>query len=582
MAVSLDPLVRSAEALIREADDFRPGLLEPGVRDLPERLRKGRLTMAVLGQFKRGKSTLINALLGAQVMPASVLPLTSVVTSVVYGQAPGLDVRFQDGRVEAHPVGSLPAFVTEGGNPKNAKGVAWARMEWPAPFLARPVRIVDTPGVGSVYDHNTEASEAFLSHLDAAVFVLGVDPILTETELAWLGRVKERAEAFFFVLNKTDQLSADEVEQVLRFTQERLSDLWGRPGKLFPLSAKRALQDPADPAFVSFRTELERFLDREGDETLARSARRKLVDGSRGLLSALAIEREAAHRPAEDLKAHLGVLAEEEERLALERPKAHWVLEEASRRIMRELHAIVEEAWEAARNRVVGEVQAAWADAPSVGEGRVAMMRALERRLEPLFKGVLGKAEELGQDGFERALGHLASEYQAHLDRLFETAGQWFGLALPPAKLEVPDLHRSRFYVLVPPELVGVSSAGGSLVNLLPRRWAGRWPLESFLRRVDSFYVMQRDRLVSDLAERFQERTGHVVADLSGHVKQALEQVRASIEHGLALQLGTEEARERSLENLAAREGRIKDILAGVERAGVPGKEGASDELKSP
>jgi GTP-binding protein EngB required for normal cell division len=570
LAVALDILVQSAEDLIKEADNFRPGLLEPGVREVPERLRKGRLTLAVLGQFKRGKSTLINALLGAEVLPTSVLPLTSVVTSVVHGDSPALTVRFQDSREEAHPVESLARFVTEEENPRNAKGVAWARVQWPSPFLARPVRVVDTPGVGSVYDHNTEASDAFLSHLDAAVFVLGVDPILTETELEWLGRVKDRAEAFFFVLNKTDQLTQEEVGQVFRFTQERLSELWGRPGKLFPLSAKRALQSPEDPVFVAFRDELERFLDREGDETLLRSAKRKLQRGSNGLLSALAIEREAARRPAEELQARLTTLAAEEERLALDRPRAYWVLEETSSRIMRELKAIIEERWEAEKESVNDEVRGAWASATSVGDGRMAMMKVLESRLERLFKALREKAEELSQERFEQALLFLAREYQALSDKLLETAGEWFGLALSPVALEIPEPPRSRFYVLVPPELVGVSSAGGSIVNLLPKRWAERWALEGFLKQVDLFHGMQRDRLISDLAERYQERTGHVAVDLSSHVKQVLEHVRESVQRGLAIQSGTEEARERALEDLASRETRVKSILARIEATDAP------------
>ena len=538
--------------------------------EVPERLRKGRFTLAVLGQFKRGKSTLINALLGAEVMPVSVLPLTSVVTSVVHGENPRLVVRFQDGHEEAHSVESIARFVTEEENPKNVKRVAWTRVEWPSAFVARPVRVVDTPGVGSFYDHNTEVSEAFLSHLDAAVFVLGVDPILTKTELEWLGRVKDKAEAFFFVLNKTDQLTPEEVSQVLRFTQERLSALWGRPGKLFPLSAKLALQDPKDPAFGAFRDELERFIDHEGDETLLRSARRKLLRGSNDLLSMLSIEREAARRPAEELRDRLAALASEEEKLALDRARAYWVLEETSSRIMRELKAIIEERWKSEKNSVDGEVRGAWASATSVGGGRLAMMKVLESRLESLFKTLANNAEELSQDLFEQALLFLAKEYQSLSDNLLKAAGEWFGLALPPVELEIPEPPRIRFYVLVPPELVGVSSAGGSVVNLLPKRWAGRWALESFLKQVDFFYGMQRDRLVSDLAERFQERTGRVVMDLSNHVKQVLEHVRQSVQRGLALQSRAEEARERALRDLASREARIKSILARIEVAASP------------
>ncbi len=311
MPLSARLLKQAAEELISLASEHGRGLLDEGVSKIPERLEKGRLTLAVLGQFKRGKSTLVNALLEARVMPSSVLPLTSVVTSVRYGPEPKVVIHFKDGREIEAGAGDLPEYVTEEKNPKNERGVGWARVDWPSRFLDRPVRVVDTPGVGSVYDHNTETSETFLGQLDAAVFVLGVDPVLTQTEIEWLTKVKERAERFFFVLNKTDQLQPGEVEQVFDFTRRKLRELWGREGKIFPLSAKKALEDNGDPSFRAFRAELERFLDDEGSETLLKSSSRKLEEGLKGFISTIEMERNAAARPEAELRGRLSVLKRE-------------------------------------------------------------------------------------------------------------------------------------------------------------------------------------------------------------------------------------------------------------------------------
>ena len=139
--------------------------------------RLGGLTLevAVVGEFKRGKSSLVNALLGREVLPVGVLPLTAVPTVLERG-APGCVVEFADGRRETHDLGQVGRFVTEAANPGNALGVARVLARLPAPLLDQGVRLVDTPGVGSVHAHNTLATGAYLPNLDAAVLVVAADP----------------------------------------------------------------------------------------------------------------------------------------------------------------------------------------------------------------------------------------------------------------------------------------------------------------------------------------------------------------------------------------------------------------------
>ncbi|MCI4397586.1 MAG: dynamin family protein [Acidobacteria bacterium] len=564
MTLSAALLKETAESLIALANERGKGLLDEGVLRLPERLDKGRLTLAVLGQFKRGKSTLINALLGAPVMPSSVLPLTSVVTSVRYGLQPKLLLHFLDGREQEAPVEQLQEFVTEEKNPKNEKGVAWARVDWPCPFLDRPVRVVDTPGVGSVYDHNTETSEAFLGQLDAAVFVLGVDPVLTQTEIEWLAKVKDRAERFFFVLNKSDQLRPEEVEQVLSFTRAKLRDLWDREGRIFPLSARRALEDPSDKPFADFRKELETFLDQEGADTLLKSSRRKLENGVKGFISVLAMERGAAEKPEEELRARLSSLKLEEEGLDLERSRGYWVLEQVQGKALGAVKALLDEAWEAKRDQVKSHLERAWDETPTVGKGRSAVVHALQQSLEELFSPLRGEAEAIAEEGFQKGIEYLTNQYQAILDRLLQTAGEWFNLEMPPVTLEVPAPPKSRFYVHVPPELAGLSSAGGSIINLLPSKWGGAFAKRALLKKVELFYSMQRDRLLSDMAERMQEQGGVVVTELQSVISSVLARLRDTIERGLALHASTEAEKQAAVARLASDEARAHALLARI------------------
>lgn len=147
-----------------------------------ERIEQNRLFLVVLGQFKRGKSSLINALIGDDLLPTAAVPLTSVVTKIVHGPQKQAVISFRDGSRQEVPAASLSHYITEEGNPQNEKQVEAAEVSHPSPYLAKGLVIVDTPGVGSLYRHNTEVTYSFLPNADAVIFVLSADQPLSEGE----------------------------------------------------------------------------------------------------------------------------------------------------------------------------------------------------------------------------------------------------------------------------------------------------------------------------------------------------------------------------------------------------------------
>jgi GTPase Era involved in 16S rRNA processing len=239
------------------------------LNELEQRLSEGRFHLAVLGQVKRGKSTLINALLGEEVLPSSVIPLTAIPTFIQYGKQRQLRIKYLDDQediilnseskylaedkdfldspehlLEVQWLNKqLMDFVTEDHNPKNRKGVLQVEVTHPATIL-RDVVIIDTPGIGSTYRHNTEVTLNFLSQCDAAVFVVSVDPPITEIELAFLKNIKKELSKLFFVLNKVDYLTEDELSKALTFYKEVLIKEAGIDPStpIFAISARKGLQ----------------------------------------------------------------------------------------------------------------------------------------------------------------------------------------------------------------------------------------------------------------------------------------------------------------------------------------------------
>jgi len=194
-----------------------------------ERLAEGRFYVACVGQFKRGKSTLINALVGEAVLPAGVAPVTSVVTVVRYGPELHARVRLADHAWQPIALGALVAYVSEEQNPDNRKQVEAVEVFLPAPLLETGLCLVDTPGVGSVFAGASRATHDFVPHIDATLVVLGADPPIASEELALILEVAARVGTLIFVLGKADRFSDADRTEAARFCRRILSERLGRP-----------------------------------------------------------------------------------------------------------------------------------------------------------------------------------------------------------------------------------------------------------------------------------------------------------------------------------------------------------------
>ncbi|HEY1550951.1 MAG TPA: dynamin family protein [Kofleriaceae bacterium] len=216
--------------------------IEHGALTTAERLEAGRFYVAVLGQFKRGKSTLINALANRALLPTGVAPVTSVVTIVRHGEAPAARMRRRDGAWEAIPIEDVRVYVSEDGNPQNERGVVAVELVTPSSLLERGLCLVDTPGLGSVNPGNTQETRDFLPHVDAALLVVGADPPITGDEARLLRGLGERVRDMFVVVAKADRASAQELGEARAFTARVLAaTLPGRDIPVFAVSAQEVL-----------------------------------------------------------------------------------------------------------------------------------------------------------------------------------------------------------------------------------------------------------------------------------------------------------------------------------------------------
>jgi len=275
-----------------------------------ERLREGRFYVACVGQFKRGKSTLINALVGEPVLPTGVVPVTAAVTVVRFGARVAARVRFGERDWEDCDPRALATYVAEEHNPGNEKGVTGVEVFVPSPLLATGLCLVDTPGIASVSPAGTAATRAFVPHIDAALLVLGADPPISGDELGLVEEIARSAHELIVVLNKADRLGDAERAEALGFTERVLAERLRRPvAPILQVSAvERLAGGPPGRDWDALVWCLEGLALGSGASLVRAAEARETAALRDALLLELDAEREALERPLHESQARVASL----------------------------------------------------------------------------------------------------------------------------------------------------------------------------------------------------------------------------------------------------------------------------------
>lgn len=229
--------------LISSLENLLPdGKLKTKLPEINRTLQEEKFRLVVLGQFKRGKSTFINALLGAPVLPTDVIPVTAVITEILFGTTPVATLYFSAGEPQTISIDDLSQYVTESGNPANRKNVDKVEIQYPAEILNNGLILVDTPGVGSIHEHNSRLTQQYIPQVDAAIFLFSADPPLTELEKDFLQTIAPLVPHIQFVLNKKDYLNNENLKRVIRFNQHVLTNILKFEPEIAAISALQGLE----------------------------------------------------------------------------------------------------------------------------------------------------------------------------------------------------------------------------------------------------------------------------------------------------------------------------------------------------
>ena len=169
--------------------------------------------LVVVGEFNSGKSAFINALLGERFLEEGVTPTTAQICILHHDESASREVA-EDGVLT---------------------------MGYPAAFL-REINIVDTPGTNAIIRRHEQLTQEFVPRSDLVIFITSADRPFTESERAFMERIREWGKKVVILLNKTDLLEEDDIIRVTEFIRQNALALLGFTPEIFPVSARLALK----------------------------------------------------------------------------------------------------------------------------------------------------------------------------------------------------------------------------------------------------------------------------------------------------------------------------------------------------
>ncbi len=545
---------------------------------LKAKLLSDRFHIVVMGQFKRGKTTFINSLLGARVLPSSVVPLTSVNTVLRYGDEVRAEVHYLDGRREEIALEDIPAFVTEKENPENRRGVKRVEVCYPSRYLKDGVCLVDTPGTGSTYLHNDETAYSYLENADAVVFMVSADPPVSRSELDFLHRIRNYVHKIFFVQNKVDYLEAEDREESLAFSGQVISQALGREeANLHPLSAKQALEaqlrgDGAsleESGLPRFCAALESFLMNEKGwvflETCIKNAQ-KLLDDE---IAAMELEAGLLSHPLEDLKERVEEFHRQMEVIAREREEIRYLIEGDHKHLVTEVLDADVAAFKAqATDPLLRRYHSFFEENKhlSGAELAAALGGFIQDEIRETFSEWRFVEEERLSEQFKLMERRYRDKANAISNRILEIAGDLFGISLPTLEAELDLSEEGEFWFHLGDPPSDLEMIIGTVVRSLPRKLSHRLLRKSKQEDLLMLFDRHCGRVRYDFYLRLQKSVNALICAVDDVIGETLDTIEGGIARAVE-QLSSEgRDLETALADLRERKNRLHSAHARLER----------------
>lgn len=238
-------LMNATDELIRLSEDLHSTEVQDKLNQCKDHMLNDAFSVVVVGQFSRGKSTFVNALLGQRILPTSKKPTTAVISKIAYSPEPQFTVHFKDGHattideqnffgIKAPGTYSIDSSQEEREHILDAQEhintIDYVQVGYPLDFCKNSVELVDTPGTDDLNESRIEITYNYLNRADAVILLLAADQALSSGEVEFLKEriLKQQIRDIFYIINRKDTLAGpDEEERVRQFVTDNLKQIVG-------------------------------------------------------------------------------------------------------------------------------------------------------------------------------------------------------------------------------------------------------------------------------------------------------------------------------------------------------------------
>ena len=271
-----------------------------------------KIVIAVVGSAKRGKSTLVNGLLGEKddkYAPVGRFPATNVVSVFARSDSEHVRVRFEDGTTREIDPHQIREYACEEQNPKNVKQVQVIDAMGPFSRLNENVLLVDLPGAdNALAQQHAQTTRLFLPRADAIIFLVSAGEPINAAEQALLREIKGiDVRRLFFVVNKKDQvdlgdMTKEELAEGIEHNRRILANAGYEGQRIYQVSAKQFLDGNPSSGVEGLLADIQRLIESDRLTIIAERLESRTQNSIRAGQQVAANELQLAKATAEELE----------------------------------------------------------------------------------------------------------------------------------------------------------------------------------------------------------------------------------------------------------------------------------------
>lgn len=455
------------------------------------------IDIVVLGQFKAGKSSFINSILEADILPTGVVPVTSIVTRIQFGTENTAFVEFLGSTREQIGINEIEYFITESNNPRNEKKISLVDIYTDRLALFPQIRIIDTPGIGSFYKHNSVTTKGWYPEIGLALVAISAERPFSAEDSDLLNDIKKYTPNVCILLTKTDLYTEDQLKQITEYIKKSLNDV--HPEHKYELVHYSTIKDTDEKRNVIMQKILSP-INHNFDENYSRILEHKIKALGEGCISYLKIGMEVCKKDESDRQELVNTILDEQLKFNVVDQNLNILSESLKTKTRGEISAILLPYLSSLQKSILEEFESNY-DSWDLNLNKLS--RKFESWIENKLSSALVECYELSTPMLEKYLNDIQQHYyyllnsfkerlQKNVDRTLGIKLNSLRLEIDKAKIDYPDISVSYSFD-IPLDLIWFFFPMFVFRGIFKRYFKNKIPFES---------EKNLNRLISDITEK--------------------------------------------------------------------------------